>query len=937
MHIAARGVKAPLIFLLAFLACVAIAAQAEAQRRQGRPRPPYHRELALREDTQNVTRVVLRNGLTLLVNEIRTAPLVSIVTYVKTSYADRSAPAAARLVQRAVLGTPSLRRELSLLGAEASSHLESRGSVLCLTAPSENFSRLLGAYAESITGAQINADALSEHLTALVGEAKLARYHAPSFIGSQLASLAFDAPVVSGPGSLDPDTVAALTVEKVAAFYRNFYRPNNVIIAISGDVDTERAVADSVRRFAGWQPAAAASEGRGEKVRPLPRMGFNYREARGDIARTYLAVGFAVPYASEQERYQLLLLSALLGLGRSSVLAQRLVDKLGLVDAVSAELHDFNGTALLQITARMQAQNLDKAELALFTELEALKQKGFEEWQVERALAQLEKDYYKSQWTLAGRAETLARFEAGGGFKQAERFVNSLRRIKPEDLAELLEKSLTLDRASVFEYQPSSAESRNFSAESLRSTIEQLLPASLQQRLAEKPPLEELIKVLKPSNENYKFQPTQIVGRGVVRASILRGPEVYVREEHMLPLISIGVFFPGGLADETEANSGITELMLRSMLRGTRTKSGDLIAAQIELWGGEIEPVVEPDCFGYLLTSLSKNAEDSLKLLFEALREAKFEPEMVEKAKQTLLADIAAEGKGHKERAVSLLRKALFQGHAYALPKHGLASAVSALDAEAVAAWHRARILKSKTVLVKPLVVISGDTQGTALVSLLARDLTRLDFEEVRLPEKAAPSAAGARAEERRQADVSVLALGFATPGAASGGDESYAIQVVRQALGGPGGRLDRLRYSGPEKLFYKLDLRFEENRSGGMLYFLAVVPAGREEEAAAQLKNELKELEARPLSEQELLAGAGAAIGRERMRLELPVALIKSVVRNVMWGRSYEEINSYAERIKSLAREDIRSVAESLLRPDRASLGAVNGTLSSSSETAVK
>src|SRR6185436_9355499 len=57
--------------------------------------------------------------------------------------------------------------------------------------------------------------------------------------------------------------------------------------------------------------------------------------------------------------------------------------------------------------------------------------------------------------------------------------------------------------------------------------------------------------------------------KAIEKRSIFHGPDIYIVEDHRLPLVSFGIFYPGGRLNETPENSGVTELMLRSALRGT--------------------------------------------------------------------------------------------------------------------------------------------------------------------------------------------------------------------------------------------------------------------------------------------------------------------------------------------------------------------------------
>src|SRR5438094_6046071 len=51
-------------------------------------RPAFLQQVKFFEETQNVTKAVLKNDLTVLVNEIRSQPVVAVLAYVKAGYSD---------------------------------------------------------------------------------------------------------------------------------------------------------------------------------------------------------------------------------------------------------------------------------------------------------------------------------------------------------------------------------------------------------------------------------------------------------------------------------------------------------------------------------------------------------------------------------------------------------------------------------------------------------------------------------------------------------------------------------------------------------------------------------------------------------------------------------------------------------------------------------
>ena len=110
----------------------------------------------------------------------------------------------------------------------------------------------------------------------------------------------------------------------------------------------------------------------------------------------------------------------------------------------------------------------------------------------------------------------------------------------------------------------------------------------------------------------------------IEKRSILRGPDVYILEDHRLPLVSFGIFYPGGRLYESVKNSGITELVLRSAIRGTQRFNSADISRRLENAGARIQVINEPDFFGYILDGISGKIDQALEILMDVLQQPAF-------------------------------------------------------------------------------------------------------------------------------------------------------------------------------------------------------------------------------------------------------------------------------------------------------------------------
>src|SRR5262249_55539940 len=160
--------------------------------------------------------------------------------------------------------------------------------------------------------------------------------------------------------------------------------------------------------------------------------------------------------------------------------------------------------------------------------------------------------------TVENRARVLARYEDLGGWKRVNEYVSRLRKVSPADVLRVARKYLDPGRAALVELLPENSEARALSAESVEGTIRDLLAVAVAEDLAaeEKETRPALVVPEAPA----AFRASE-VRRGMVKASVLRGPELFIREDHTAPVIDLGLFFPGGKLAEKPEHAGVTALL----------------------------------------------------------------------------------------------------------------------------------------------------------------------------------------------------------------------------------------------------------------------------------------------------------------------------------------------------------------------------------------
>jgi predicted Zn-dependent peptidase len=252
----------------------------------------------------------------------------------------------------------------------------------------------------------------------------------------------------------------AATLDDARAFFRANYAPNNAVLAIVGDIDPEQTLAWVQKYFGSIPPydgTAPPPDG------TLPDViGRELREEiHEDVPARALMAAYRLPPDGSRECDAADLALTVLGGGTSSRLYNRLVRRDR--TAISA------GFGLLRLAGAPSLGWLDvktsggteigQIEAAVDEELARLVREAPPAEEMERAQAQLEREWLDRLGTVTGRADELCRYAVLFGDPQlAFSAVNRILDVSAEEVRAVAAARLRPDNRAVLVYEPLSSE-----------------------------------------------------------------------------------------------------------------------------------------------------------------------------------------------------------------------------------------------------------------------------------------------------------------------------------------------------------------------------------------------------------------------------------------------------------------------------------------------
>jgi len=907
--------KGKRIFLLAFFIIFVLPVSTLAAASEENDALREH--LAELEENPFVTEAVFKNGLKILVNEHRAHPVVAIQVVVDTGFEDptdtnpglKSLLAAMFFRREKEEGEGTLQENAHLMGALLSSAVGYRDCRFEIQAPAQQWKNALRIHSQAILDSAYDTIQIEREAALLRLEARR-KLELPSVSSLEgLVDLGFGSSVKGRWTTILEEDLDAASGEKLTNLHRKMFAPEGMILVISGDINAIEVLNEAAVLYGGL---SSGVHGWRSRLSSEQQGSFRYRKVERAIRNPQILFGFHVPGNDSPDFAALEVLNAILGLGRGSVLQARLQNQKKLIFNGTTKLLSRPGSGYLIIRAVVPPENIDRSEIAVLVELELLKRKVLDDADMERAWAQLERSYREEIQTVSGRARILAQFEIEGDWKQIDRHISEIRKVGPADIRRVAEKYFRMENCSLLEYLPVTENGRDRTLQSVRSTLDALLyPATNQEEASREREVVLSVEIPK-RDDDYRFSWVQYPFRP---ASILRGPEVYIREDHTTPLLHMGLFFPGGRLDESEEKSGLTNMMVPLMLKGTLGKDTSQFHRQLEIYGGRIQPVVEEDYFGFYFSIPSKNFRSGFSILMDILKAPAFEEEAIDWYKTILNAE-RAEHKNDRDSVNDALRAKLFIHFPYSRNPLGASATLAGITADSLKTWYDRHIRNRK-----PLVVITGDSEGTSLASYFIQPFSGSRFLQTELTEEFAPvlNAKGS-VEETWDKDRSLVGLGFHAPPV---GDRDFHAAIALQNH-----LLQTMQATMEEDQLLKLlHIAYEPMLRGGRFIAFATTSTGSEESALETLRARLYKSITGSYTYRDYRSALNRSLGYFRLRQQHPFLQITDVALNVLAGEGIEGYQSFLQKIQGVLEEDIKNTAKRIFQTERAVSLRIYGT----------
>ena len=828
----------------------------------------------------------LDNGQTVVVQEVKNNPIVTIDTWIKTGSIDEedSNNGVAHFLEHLFFkGTKThepgeFDKILETKGAITNAATSKDFTHYYITIPSKDFDLAMDLHGDMILHPLIPRKEMEKERKVVLEEISKDLNSPTKIMQDNLNSMLYTTHPYKRKVIGRSDVIETITRDQVLSFYNKNYSPSNMVTVIIGDVDANHAIEKTKEAF----NAEYKKQTKTIYTKEAPLTKQQKKVEYLDTESGYMVIGFRGTPIDDKDSYALDVLATILGDGRSSVLNQVLKEKKRIAFSVDAGNSTFRDDGIFYISANYEPTKCKIVQDTIFNEIEKIQKNGVTDDQLKLAKNIIERSTYYSRESITNIATEIGYTMAlTNDIKFYDTYLDNIKNVSKEDVKKVAEKYLGINRSAVSIVLPKSAK--------------EVPVASLTQQA---PATAELV------SENAQTQ----------KYKLSDGATMLYTPNNVNDIIAISIYAKGGQLAEQKA--GTANLTATAMMRGTKNYTSLELSQILEDNGIKIQPSASADAFVINVLTTKDEYDKTLELLNEVVNNATFEDYEIDKVKTEKLNTIKRNKDVPLQRAIEEYRDLIYQNSPYSISSKILEKNIPNITKEDIINYYNS-IFAPKNLVISINGNIDKDKTIQDLNNIFKPKENTKNFDFAQYNSKI-PTVTTPRQTIQKvpTTETAWILLGWQTNGVLN--EKDYAtLQVIDSLLGsGMSSRLFKdLREQ--EGLAYQLGSGYSPNvLRGSFLLYIGTNPQTLDK-AKSGLFAEITRLKTEYVGDKELQDAKEKLLGNYVIGLETNLDKASNIGWYEASTRGYEFKDKYEKLINSVTDSDIIEIANKYFTDD--------------------
>lgn len=820
----------------------------------------------------------LNNGQTVVIQEVKNNPIVTIDTWIKTGSIDEddSNNGVAHFLEHLFFkGTTNLDpgefdRILETKGAITNAATSKDFTHYYVTIPSKDFDLAMQLHADMMLHPLIPRNEMEKERKVVLEEISKDLNTPTRVMQENLNSMLYTNHPYKRKVIGKSEIIETITRDKVLNFYNAHYSPSNMVTIVIGDVDSAHALERVKEVF----NADYKKQTKNIYLKELPLTKQKKKVEYLDTESGYMVIGFRGVPIDEKDSYALDVLATILGDGRSSVLNQVLKEKKRIVSSVDAGNSTFRDDGIFYVMADFEPAKCQVVQKTIFDEINKIQKNGVTDEQLTLAKNIIERNTYYSRESITNIATEIGYTVAlTNDIKFYDNYLCNIKSVTKDDVKRVAEKYLGINKSAVSIILPKDAKE---------------IPVS---------------DITKPSgsaefiSENSETQ----------KYKLSNGATLLYTPNTVNDIIAISIDAKGGQL--IEKKSGTSKLTASAMMKGTKNYSSLELSQVLEDNGIKISPSTRADAFSISVLTTKDEYDKTLELLNEVVNNATFDDFEIEKVKSDKLSAIKRSKDIPLQRAVEEYRDLIYQNTPYSISSKVLEKNIPNITRDDIVEYYN-NVFNPENLVISINGNIDKDKTIKELNNIFNKTGDCSSFNYTDYDSRISPiTSPRTTVQNMSTTETAWILLGWQTNGVLNQKDYA-ALQIIDSILGsGMSSRMFKdLREQ--EGLAYQLGSGYSPNvLRGSFMLYIGTNPATLEK-AKKGLFEEITRLKTEYVGDKELQDAKDKLIGNYIISLETNLDKASNTGWYEASTRGYEFKDNYQELINSVTDSDIIEVA---------------------------
>ncbi|MFZ1050297.1 MAG: pitrilysin family protein, partial [Candidatus Sulfotelmatobacter sp.] len=385
---------------------------------------------------------------------------------------------------------------------------------------------------------------------------------------------------------------------------------------------------------------------------------------------------------------------------------------------------------------------------------------------------------------------------------------------------------------------------------------------------------------------------------------------------------SIGIWIKTGSRDEDAQWNGISHFIEHMVFKGTKHRSAEDIARQVDSIGGNMDAFTAKECICFNVKILDEHLPIAMDVLSDLVLNPTFDGRDISRERGVILEEIKMDEDNPDYLVHEIFTQNFWKDHPLGKPILGTKETVKRFEREAVLETYKHRFAPGNIV-----VAAAGHLDHERFVDLVVKH-----FEHLKPAQNGFHSATPKivpRIVLRNKKALEQVQLCIGVPSHPIAHEKRHAGYILNTLLGG--GMSSRLFQNIRERqgLAYSIYSDLNPYRDTGCLAVYAGTSLASAAKVVQSVVSEFRNLKNEPVPEEELRRSKDQLKGSLMLSLESSTARMSNLARQEMYFDRFQDLDELIEKIEAVTAEDLQSLAQEFFKTESiavTALGNLNG-----------